>query len=139
MLQARADCNDHPTTLREMHDCYRVLLVFAPNPNNAQLQIQFQQLQAEAAGFRERNLLLVPLLDPGGMAQLPQSDLPTATLTPEDEADARKRFHRHSGFQVVLIGKDGGEKMRSSQPITSEKLYGAIDAMPMRKDEMKRQ
>jgi len=36
---------------------------------------------------------------------------------------------------VVLIGKDGGEKLRSAQPITAERLFATIDAMPMRQSE----
>ncbi|MGI4750815.1 MAG: DUF4174 domain-containing protein [Janthinobacterium lividum] len=40
-------------------------------------------------------------------------------------------------FTFILIGKDGGEKLRSTQPISKEKLYRTIDDMPMRKSEMK--
>lgn len=39
-------------------------------------------------------------------------------------------------FTFILIGKDGGEKLRSNKPISLKKLYGTIDAMPMRKGEM---
>ena len=42
-------------------------------------------------------------------------------------------------FTFILIGKDGGEKLRSTQPISKEKLYRIIDDMPMRKSEMKHQ
>lgn len=41
-------------------------------------------------------------------------------------------------FTFILIGRDGGEKLRSSDLVTIEKLFGLIDAMPMRKAEMKR-
>ncbi len=139
MPNVHAECIDHPITLQQMHDCYRVLLVFAPNPNDAHLQSQLQQLDADPSGFRERNLILVPVLEPGSMAQLPQSQLPTATLTPEDEAMARQKFHRHDNFQVVLLGKDGGEKSRADSPMAPDKLYSTIDSMPMRKAEMKHQ
>ncbi|RYE36592.1 MAG: DUF4174 domain-containing protein [Sphingobacteriaceae bacterium] len=40
------------------------------------------------------------------------------------------------GFTFILFGKDGGEKMRSTQPVSLEKLYQVIDSMPMRKNEM---
>ncbi|MGI4806175.1 MAG: DUF4174 domain-containing protein [Janthinobacterium lividum] len=36
-----------------------------------------------------------------------------------------------------MIGKDGGEKLRSNQAVSLEKLYNTIDDMPMRKNEMK--
>ena len=40
-------------------------------------------------------------------------------------------------FSVILVGKDGGEKLRRSDPISREDLFGTIDAMPMRQREMK--
>ena len=38
-------------------------------------------------------------------------------------------------FAAVLVGRDGGEKFRSSEPVPAEKLFGLIDAMPMRRRE----
>ena len=43
-----------------------------------------------------------------------------------------------NNFQFILIGKDGGVKLRSNTTVKSEKLYGIIDAMPMRQAEMRR-
>jgi len=39
-------------------------------------------------------------------------------------------------FQVLLIGKDGGVKLRSSGPVSMKDLFGLIDSMPMRQQEM---
>jgi hypothetical protein len=36
----------------------------------------------------------------------------------------------------VLLGKDGGEKLRSRTPVTMERLNTLIDAMPMRQQEV---
>lgn len=41
-------------------------------------------------------------------------------------------------FKITLTGKDGGIKLTSKSVLTLEKLYGTIDAMPMRKAEMLR-
>lgn len=43
-----------------------------------------------------------------------------------------------SAFKITLTGKDGGVKLTSKSVLTLEKLYGTIDAMPMRKAEMLR-
>ena len=40
----------------------------------------------------------------------------------------RKRFQVRPSFAVILIGKDGGEKMRSHKPIPWEKLEATIDS-----------
>ncbi len=41
------------------------------------------------------------------------------------------------GFQVLLIGKDGGIKMRSATPVAAEDILSLIDSMPMRQQEMR--
>ena len=41
-------------------------------------------------------------------------------------------------FAVVLIGKDGHDAFRAARPVKPEALYGVIDAMPMRRAEVKR-
>ena len=37
------------------------------------------------------------------------------------------------GFHVVLIGKDGGVKLRSERPVGGLEMFDLIDRMPMRK------
>jgi hypothetical protein len=37
---------------------------------------------------------------------------------------------------VILIGKDGEEKLNSRTPVTVDQLEKLIDSMPMRKREM---
>ncbi len=40
-------------------------------------------------------------------------------------------------FLVILIGKDGGEKLHSPGPVGVDQLKQLIDSMPMRKRETK--
>ena len=49
-----------------------------------------------------------------------------------------KEHFGSSAFKITLTGKDGGVKLTSKSVLTLEKLYGTIDAMPMRKAEMLR-
>ncbi|NNK87282.1 MAG: DUF4174 domain-containing protein [Flavobacteriaceae bacterium] len=42
-----------------------------------------------------------------------------------------------SQFEMLLIGLDGGVKFRKSNPVTRKELYGLIDRMPMRRQELK--
>ncbi len=59
-------------------------------------------------------------------------------MSPDEQAAARRRFHvRPNDFTVILIGKDGGEKLRSHQPVSLDILRSTIDAMPMRQEEMR--
>ena len=118
------------TMLTALRDHQRVLLVFS-NGDNTLAEQQLNVAATNVNGFRERDLVLVGLTgsDPA---------VPTTQLSAADDAAARKRFHiRPNHFTVLLIGKDGGEKLRSNQPIPWDQLHATIDSMPMRQQEMK--
>jgi hypothetical protein len=117
-------------TLDALRDHQRVLLIFS-NGDNRLAEAQLNVAASNASGFRERDLILVGLA--GSMP-----DVPTALLSSADDVAARKRFHVAAGqFTVILIGKDGGEKLRSDHPIAWKTLQQTIDSMPMRQSEMK--
>jgi hypothetical protein len=119
-------------TLNSLRDTARPLLVFAPKPNDPQLLIQLRRLQTNPAAVSERDVVLLVLPYHSASPTNP-------TLTPADAEAARRRFHiTPSDFAIILLGKDGGEKLRSSHPITLDQLRNTIDAMPMRQQEMRR-
>ena len=48
------------------------------------------------------------------------------------------RYSRHSEpFQVLLIGLDGGVKLRRNEPVSPQFFFDLIDSMPMRQAEMR--
>jgi bifunctional DNA-binding transcriptional regulator/antitoxin component of YhaV-PrlF toxin-antitoxin module len=108
----------------------RPLLIFAPKPDDPQLEIQLRRLHDNAAAVSERDV--VPIAIPF------QSPSTTAAMLSGTDAQAvRRRFNVAPGdFEVILIGKDGGEKLRSSKPISMDKLRETIDSMPMRQQEV---
>jgi hypothetical protein len=116
------------TTLR---DSSRPLLIFAPKPDDPQLQIQLRRLRDNAAAVSERDIVVIAIPY--------ESPAPTpATFTVEGAQSARLRFNvAPADFTVILIGKDGGEKLRSHKPLTIDQLNNTIDAMPMRQQEMR--
>jgi hypothetical protein len=118
-------------TLAGMRDHVRPLLIFAPKPDDPQLEIQMRRIHDSAAALTERDVVVVavPYNSPSTTA---------AMFTDEDAQAARRRFNVAPGdFVVILIGKDGGEKLRAQKPFSIEKLKDTIDSMPMRQDEMK--
>ena len=59
-------------------------------------------------------------------------------LSDQEQVLARQRFQiAPEAFAAILVGKDGGEKLRVFAPVSMDRLNRTIDAMPMRKDEMK--
>jgi len=111
-----------PTTVANMRWQKRVLLVSAPRANDPDVMAQRRALAGWDAEARERDLAIVSII----------GDRVDGTA---DSAGAlRNRFGLPAGrFVAILIGKDGGEKVRSATPIAPEMLAETIDAMPMRR------
>jgi hypothetical protein len=98
----------------------RPVLVFAPKPDDPRYIEQQDKLKNAAAGLTERDLIVIDV---------------TNAIDP-----LRSRFDiAEDAFTVILIGKDGGEKARWSQPIEPDAIFSLVDAMPMRIDEMRQE
>ena len=70
-----------------------------------------------------------------------ERDIALHSIDVRSNAPEIKKWHidTAASFTFLLIGKDGGEKLRSATLVTAEKLFAIIDAMPMRKAEMKKE
>ena len=136
--QPTAACSEQPSTVRAMRNCYRPLLVFAPALDNPQIVAQFNQLKGHGAELKARSVLYVPIVPEGHNQPILSTRIPTGRLSEDDLAATRLRFQVQPGqFLVVLIGKDGGEKLTSPTPVSLEHLLHLVDSMPMRKEEQK--
>jgi len=109
----------------------RVLVLFSPSESDASFQSQKQGLASSAEEVLDRNLMILEIVEQG------QSRAGNQLLSEKSVQAIRKRFGVQAGtFQVLLIGKDGGVKLRSSGPVSMKDLFGLIDSMPMRRQEM---
>jgi hypothetical protein len=136
--QPSAGCPAQPNTLRAMRGCYRPLLVFAPSLDNPELVQEFNQLKAHAIELKSRSVLYVPIVPEGHNQPVPGSKVPTARLSEDELAAMRHRFKvEPPDFLVILIGKDGEEKLSNKAPVPVDQLERLIDSMPMHKNEMR--
>ena len=134
--QPTAGCPAQPNTLHAMRNCYRPLLVFAPAMNDPQMVAQFNQLKTQVAELKSRDILYVPVVPEGHNQPIPGSRLHTASLSEDELAAVRLHFKvEPTEFLVILIGKDGGEKLNSPSPVSVDRLKQLVDSMPMRKRE----
>jgi hypothetical protein len=127
-------------TLATLVDRNRVLLVFAPSAMDGRFGEQVSAFDRHEAELRARDLVVIPLLQQAGppAASAALRNLQPPRISDDEQLTLRRRFHvGASEFEVILLGKDGGEKLRSKVPITLARLNKTIDAMPMRKQEMK--
>jgi len=113
----------------------RVLVVFSPDGQDDRFRNQLAQLDGKE--MADRDLTLVPVLVHWDQydADLGNSHAPFTSA--KAQADIRRHLHVPPGdFTVILLGKDGGEKLRSHKLLTMEQLNNLIDSMPMRRQEM---
>lgn len=95
----------------------RVLVISSPDARDA--RVAAQRREATAPGARERDLVVVEAIGRDGEA-----------------AALRRRLGLpQDAFRAVLVGKDGGAKIVSAEPLAAEVLFATIDAMPMRREE----
>jgi len=117
---------------------HRLLFVFAPSETTDARAAQEEQFEGRDAGFRDRDLLLLTLrdTDEGTLREGPGAD--PQRLTPVAVERLYDRFDVPAdAFRVVLVGKDGTEKRRDAEPVTTRSIFDTIDAMPMRQREMR--
>jgi len=92
----------------------RVLLLFAPAGDD-RLKKQTDLMEASRAGFEERDLI-------------------TFIIPEQSPLHAQFRVD-NKAYTVILLGKDGTEKLRQQSVLDPEKLFRLIDSMPMRRAE----
>ncbi len=132
-------CPEHPATLEAMRDCYRPLVIFTPAVSDTRFTQQLAELEEHPADLRDRNILvIINAEDHQPVTAANIRKLPATQLGPTENNKLRDRFNvSGDSFVVMLIGKDGGEKLRKQKIVTVDTLNRTIDAMPMRKAEEK--
>jgi len=115
-----------PDPLKPLQWKARVLVVSAPKANDSDLTAQNAILKSDFDGQAERDLTIIRLVGAEGPAGVDAQALRERLSLPPDR------------FEVVLVGKDGTTVLRRRQPISLGDLFDRIDAMPMRRDEIRK-
>lgn len=123
LLAAHADLR----SVAGMKQHSRVLLAFAPSLRDPRLEAQRRIMARFSLGAAERDLVLVQIGD-------------GKVLGAHDRDDAlRRKYHvPPQGFRLLLIGKDGRIALESGDAIDERRLAAAIDAMPSRREEVRK-
>lgn len=113
-------------SLKEFAWKNRVVLVFGSAADQTLLQ-QIEILKRQKVELDERDMVVIRVSD--GEARAVYGDaraLKSADL--RTDADIK-----NDGFQVVLVGMDGGIKLRSEKVVSDVEMFNLIDRMPMRR------
>ncbi|GGG07837.1 DUF4174 domain-containing protein [Pontibacter amylolyticus] len=115
-----------PMKLDDLQWEKRVLLLFAPAPDNADFVEQQNRVRKNTQGIAERQLEVLELVPGGKEAGMREELLQKFAVAP-------------GVYTLVLLGKDGLEKYRSPKAVPLEEVFKIIDQMPMRRQEMRKQ
>ncbi len=109
----------------------RPVIVFTPEDEDPLLGAQRAALDPDTAPFRDRDMVLIEVA--GDKVTVNGRPVPG---TDADALRARYRVDRETS-SAVLIGKDGGVKLRAGTAFSAAELFDTIDAMPMRNQEIR--
>ncbi len=111
----------------------RLVIIFTESKDSKKLQQQLKELESDIKGLKDRKLIIIHSLP-----QKHKPVLPKETRW-QDSNLYQNRKGSEDNFEVILIGLDGGVKLRQTEILETEKLFGLIDSMPMRQAELKEQ
>lgn len=120
--------------LTELEWNNRVILLFAPSFPDGSVDNQLSSLKEDKAGLNERDLRVF-VIDEEGVETMEGQRVINANV----EALRAQYNAGKAAFTFILIGKDGGVKLREKYLVDNQKLFSLIDSMPMRRREMKDQ
>ncbi len=103
--------------IEEFQWTHRPVVVFADSPADPRYQEQIDELLQDIPALMTRDVVVFVDTDPKARSAL------------------RKKL-RPRGFMLVLIGKDGGVKLRKPLPWSVRELSRSIDKMPTRQREI---
>ena len=110
----------------------RVLII---GGHGSKFKSQLDQINFESKEFINRNLVVI--LIEKDSSRISYDGLKTIKAIDYDSTLSIRNKYEFKEFKLLLIGKDGGEKYNSNDPININIIYELIDGMPMRKQEIK--
>lgn len=131
-LMQPAQANDFRESSFGLQWQHRLVVVF---DDGAMFQAQKDELTEAAFEWLDRDLVLIGVSGASVHTIDHQGQLSAAQIAAIKTLDVKTLRDRYPG-PVILIGKDGGVKLRQDHPITNADLFSTIDVMPMRRREM---
>lgn len=115
---------------------HRVLVVKSLSEKSEQLHEQLKAFENSEAALKERKLVLYKIT----ADSLSYVDFTDSTKNYSGKVSrnfAESNLKDQMDFEIILIGLDGTIKIHQYHLLTKDKLFSIIDAMPMRKNEIR--
>jgi len=109
----------------------RLLFLFSPDNSHPFFVQLHESLGIQKSETLERDLIIFEIFEYG------TSRMNSEFIDPMITRALREKFRVVSGeFTVILLGKDGGIKLKRHDRTELKDIFGLIDSMPMRQEEM---
>lgn len=109
----------------------RPLLLFTPTDTDPRLAETLRRIETTRCDFVGRDMVVGQVVTDG------RSAFDGRAIDADESQRLRDRYAiGDNAFSVLLIGKDGGEKLRVNEVPDLQAIYAVIDGMPMRSREM---
>jgi hypothetical protein len=109
----------------------RLLIIFTPSEEHPVYKSFQEDIRKLKEDISDRDLVVFHVFESGQVKQ---------GVLVQEEIHARfprERFNEKAGgFTLILIGKDGGVKLRQVEGFDLDQIFALIDSMPMRQREM---
>lgn len=121
-----------PMDLSEFQWKNRLLFLFAPDGDHPLFKNLKSAVRTQKAEVEDRDLIVFEVLEEGS------SRMNTAELDRQTADSIRDHFGvPQNNFTLILVGKDGGVKLKRHEAVGLDDIFGLIDSMPMRQNEMR--
>lgn len=114
----------------------RILIVKAETEVSKNYQNQMKELSNSSEEFKERKLILYQVIG----NRYEEIDLKSTGIRASGEISTKMSdyiLNKKYPFEIILIGLDGGIKLKQTNLLKKEELFNIIDSMPMRSSELR--
>ncbi len=109
----------------------RVVLLFSPSADNAAFEKQNAMLNNAKDALAERDIIVWRIIHHQSVSVNGEHKVHLGTPPFYEYFDIP-----NDSATLILLGKDGGEKLRETLPVSNDALFSLIDSMPMRAKEI---
>lgn len=110
----------------------RLLLIFSTERADPLFNSIVNEISSRRGDVEDRDLVIFEILESGA------SKMNSSELELQKAASFREPLKiPKNTFTVILLGKDGGIKLKRNENVRLEEIFQLVDSMPMRQDEMR--
>lgn len=126
-------------SLSEYFEHKRIILLYVPTELNSEAEGYLGHFAKLQMALTERDVVVVALVDVGSPLLQKNYGDNILIASQSDRVATSSSPNTDPAPLLILIGKDRTVKLRERQFVPANAIFATIDAMPMRKEEMKRQ